>query len=150
MLSMNKINLFLLLKLPMAYFAGIRVVALQENLCRTRARLWWFTKNPFGSMYFAVQMMAAELATGVLVLGAVRNSRHSISMLVTSCGSTYHKKVTGAIFFTCLGAEEIRVAVENTIRTGQPSIIKLISTGTDDKGDSASEMWFEWHLRLKR
>jgi hypothetical protein len=45
----------------------VRVATIDEN------NVWyvkhrWINQNPFNSMYFAVQAMAAELATGALVM----------------------------------------------------------------------------------
>ena len=64
----SKINKFMIVKLPAAYFCGVRVVSITENKCKTKVRHRWINQNPFNSMYFAVQAMASELATGALVL----------------------------------------------------------------------------------
>jgi hypothetical protein len=39
---------------------------MKNNVVSVKHR--WINQNPFNSMYFAVQAMAAELATGALVM----------------------------------------------------------------------------------
>ena len=70
----RKINLFNMLKLPAAYFTGIRVKAIDEKSCTVSVKHRWVNQNPFKSMYWAVQGMAAELSTGALVMGKIKFS----------------------------------------------------------------------------
>jgi len=56
-----KHNLFLLKKLPAAYFCGARMRSLDSTQCEIKITLNWFNKNPFKSMFWAAQGMAAEL-----------------------------------------------------------------------------------------
>jgi hypothetical protein len=74
----------LLFKLPAAYFCGVRVTSLDELKCDVSVKHRWINQNPFRSMYFAVQAMAAELSTGALVMRQVKESNLPISMLITA------------------------------------------------------------------
>ena len=58
---------FLVTKLPMCLLAGVKVNKLSEQESATTVPYNFINKNPFNSMYFAVQAMAAELSTGTLV-----------------------------------------------------------------------------------
>lgn len=51
-------NLFLLAKLPAAYFSGVRVLSLDEEECKVKVPYKWFSQNPFKSTYFACLSMA--------------------------------------------------------------------------------------------
>jgi hypothetical protein len=53
--------------LPSAFICGVRVATIDEKQC-VSVKHRWINQNPFNSMYFAVQAMAAELATGALVM----------------------------------------------------------------------------------
>ena len=53
--------LFMLAKLPLGVAAGLRVKSLDTERCEVTVPHRWRNKNPFGSMYFAVQAMAAEM-----------------------------------------------------------------------------------------
>jgi hypothetical protein len=62
-----KLN-FYFFKLPAAFICGVRVKKLDEKECVATVKHRWINQNPFNSMYFAVQAMAAELSTGALVM----------------------------------------------------------------------------------
>ena len=52
-------------------------------------------------MFWAVQGMAAELSTGVLVISQIRETGERISMLVASNKAVFTKKARGKITFIC-------------------------------------------------
>ncbi len=66
----KKLNQFLMLKLPSAWLCGVRVKAISDTNCSVGVKHKWINQNPFKSMYFAVQAMAAELSTGALVISS--------------------------------------------------------------------------------
>ena len=145
----KKINLFLMLKLPSAYLCGVRVKTITTEKCVVMVRHNWINKNPFNSLYFAVQAMAAELSTGALVMSAIRKSENNISMLVVSNKSSFSKKATGLITFRCENGKEVVQAVNKTIATGEGVNITMKSVGTNEKGEQVSEMFFDWSIRPK-
>jgi len=60
-------------KLPLAAFAGLRVMRLDERGAEVKLPAGWKTQNPFGSTYFAAQAMAegktgAERSDGIASL----------------------------------------------------------------------------------
>lgn len=148
-LSPSKVNAFLFFKLPSAYWCGVRVKSLNDTQCVVTVRHKWFTQNPFKSMYFAVQAMAAELTTGALVMNKIKESGKNISMLVANNKGTYTKKATGKITFTCNDGHLIAEAIKQTIATGEGQTIWMKSIGVDEKGDQVSELQFEWSVRIK-
>ena len=82
--SPSKLNTFLFFKLPSAFWSGVRVKSISEQQCVVTVKHRWFNQNPFNSMYFAVQAMAAELTTGALVMMQIKKSGKKISMLVAN------------------------------------------------------------------
>ena len=142
-------NRFLLFKLPSAFICGVRVKEITFNRCIVSVKHRWINQNPFNSMYFAVQAMAAELTTGALVMLHIQESAKNIGMLVLSNTSVYTKKATGRITFVCENGNEIQLAIKNTIETGQSQTFWLKSVGTNEKGEQVSEMNFEWTIKLK-
>jgi hypothetical protein len=70
----RKINLFMALRLPAAFLCGVRAQNITEQECIATVRYRWISQNPFQSMYFAVQAMAAELTTGILVLFQIKKT----------------------------------------------------------------------------
>src|SRR3954469_1921429 len=99
--SPSKLNTFLFFKLPSAFWSGVRVKSISKDKCVVTVRHRWINQNPFKSMYFAVQAMAAELTTGALVMMQIRHSGKKISMLVANNNGNFTKKATGRITFTC-------------------------------------------------
>jgi hypothetical protein len=147
--STFKINLFLFFKLPAAFWCGVRLKSIDLHHCSTTVKHRWFNQNPFHSLYFAVQAMAAELSTGALVMQSIRSSRHRISMLVASNKCVFTKKATGRIHFICTDGERIETALHETITTGEGKTVWLKSIGTNEKGEVVAEMDFEWTLKVK-
>ena len=110
----------------------------------------WFNQNPFKSIYFAVQAMAAELTTGALVMIQIKKSRQQISMLVSNNNGNFTKKATGRITFSCNDGNQIEEAIQKTIATGEGQIIWMKSIGINEKGDQVSELNFEWSIKIKQ
>ena len=148
-LTTSKLNKFLFFKLPSAFFCGVRVKEITENKCLVSVKHQWINQNPFNSIYFAVQAMAAELSTGALVMFQIQISDRKISMLVANNKGNFSKKATGRITFTCKDDHIIEHAIQQTIATGDGQTFWMKSIGTDEKGVQVSEMDFEWSVRVK-
>jgi hypothetical protein len=144
-----KLNVFLFFKLPSAFWSGIRVKSMSKEQCMVTVKHRWFNQNPFKSMYFAVQAMAAELTTGALVMMQIKKSGNNISMLVANNNSNFSKKATGRITFTCNDGHLIEEAIKQTIATGEGQTIWMKSVGVNEKREQVSEMNFEWSIKLK-
>lgn len=136
-------------KLPSAFWCGVRAKSISETVCQSTVKHQWFNQNPFNSMYFAVQAMAAEFTTGALVMFQIKNSGQNISMLVANNKATFTKKARGRITFTCNQGVLIKETINNAIATNEGQTIWLTSIGTDEKGDQVSEMQFEWSVKVK-
>lgn len=144
-----KLNTFLFLKLPAAFWSGVRVKSISEGQCIVTVKHRWFNQNPFKSMYFAVQAMAAELTTGALVMMQIKKSEKKISMLVANNSGNFSKKATGRITFICNDGHLIEDAIKKTIATGEGQTVWMKSIGVNEKGEQVSEMNFEWSIKLK-
>ena len=142
-------RIYLLKSLPMAYIAGIRVKELSDEKAITKVKFGWLTQNPFRSMYFACQAMAAEMSTGLLVMNAIYNSTPAISMLIVQNKATYFKKAIGKITFTCNDGNHITEIIAKVKQGGEGITTDLKSIGTDEKGDIVAEFVFTWSLKAK-
>ncbi|WP_295336087.1 DUF4442 domain-containing protein [Flavobacterium sp.] len=147
--SPSKLNTFLFFKLPSAFWCGVRVKSISKQQCVVTVKHRWFNQNPFNSMYFAVQAMAAELTTGALVMMQIKNSGKKISMLVANNNGNFTKKATGRITFTCNDGHLIDEAIQRTIATGEGQTFWMKSVGINEKGEQVSELHFEWSIKLK-
>jgi len=148
-LTVSKLNRFVFFKLPSAFICGVRVKSIDKNNCEVTVKHRWINQNPFNSMYFAVQAMAAELTTGAMVIDKIQQSGKKISMLVANNKSNFSKKATGRITFVCQDGHLIEEAIQKTIATGEGQTFWMKSIGTNEEGVKVSEMDFEWSIRLK-
>jgi hypothetical protein len=148
-LTSTKLNSFLFFKLPSAFISGVRVTHIEESKCLVSVTHRWINQNPFKSMYFAVQAMAAELTTGALVMYHIKESGKNISMLVANNKGSFTKKATGRITFTCEDGNKIKEAIDATIATGEGQTFWMKSLAVNQKGEQVSEMDFEWSIRIK-
>ena len=65
-------RLFLLRSMPIALLAGLYVRKFDENAAVVSVPFKWLSQNPFKSVYFATQAMAAEMSTGLLAMQAIQ------------------------------------------------------------------------------
>ncbi len=147
--SPSKLNMFLMFKLPAAYFTGVRTKSLDSEKCVVTVKHRWVNQNPFKSMFWAVQGMAAELTTGALVMQKIKASGENISMLVASNNARFSKKATGRITFVCNDGYKIDEALKRTIETGEGQTVWMHAVGTNSEQVEVSEFNFEWTLKLK-
>lgn len=147
--NVKNLNIYLLKNLPSAYLCGVRVYAIDHDYCTVRVKHKWFNQNPFGSMYFAVQNMGAELTTGVLVMKAIKESKKKVSMLVLNQKSQFTKKATGVITFKCSDGSLIREKVREALQTKEGTTFWVRSEGFDETGDKVGTYDFEWTLKAK-
>ncbi|MDF2436449.1 MAG: thioesterase [Bacteroidota bacterium] len=133
----------------MAYFAGVKIRELNDEQCVTTIKFGWINQNPFRSMYFACQAMAAEMSTGLLVMNGVYQSKPGISMLVIKNESVFMKKAVGKIAFTCPDGMKISETINKVRNSGEGVTVELRSTGRDDENHIVSEFVFTWSLKAK-
>lgn len=148
-ISPRKLNTFTIFKLPSAYLCGVRTKFIDANKCIVTVKHRWFNQNPFKSMFWAVQGMAAEFSTGALMISKIQESGKRISMLVTSNKATFTKKATGRITFTCNDGNLIDDAISKAISTGEGQTLWMESVGINKDGVVVSTFNFEWSVKVK-
>jgi hypothetical protein len=145
-----KFRMFLLSRLPNAYFAGVRIKDIDENSCVVTVPYKWFTKNPFRSTYFACLSMAAEMSTGALCLVHLYKRSPPVSMLVVKVESEYFKKATGKTTFVCEDGSSIKGAIEQAVKSGEAKIARARSVGRNSDGVIVAEFFVTWSFKAKR
>ncbi|MAQ76211.1 MAG: thioesterase [Aquimarina sp.] len=145
----RQLNMFSLFKLPSAWICGVRVKSIDRDQCIVSVKHRWINQNPFKSMFWAVQGMAAELSTGALVVGYIKDSGKNISMLVANNNATFTKKATGRITFTCKDGLAVKKAIERAVATGEGQTVWMQSIGKNKEGAEVSTFNFEWTLKVK-
>lgn len=148
---MNKLqlHLFLFLKIPISWIAGVRLKEMNDEICITKVKFGWLNQNPFNSMFWAVQGMAAEFSTGFLCAEKIRKSGKKISMLVVHNQAEFTKKAVGRVTFSCLQGKELDAVLQKAIETGEGQTLTMFSEGKDEKGDVVSKFAFTWSFKVK-
>lgn len=144
-----KFKLFLLTRLPSAFFAGVRIKAFDEKRCVVTVPYKWFSRNPFRSTYFACLAMAAEMSTGALAMAQVYQRKPAVALLVVEVQARYYKKAAGITVFTCEDGEAFRQAVEETIATGEARTLQARSSGHNGQGELVAEMLITWSFKAR-
>lgn len=144
-----KFKLFMLKSLPSAFFSGIKITEIDDEKAVITIPFKFLTKNPFKSMYFASQAMAAELSTGILALSHISGKKPSISMLVFDMKASFTKKAKTKVTYICNDGLKIKNAIEESIKTSEGITIEAKSIGKDSFGDVVSEFYFTWTFKPK-
>ena len=154
-LLLNRINskflfkLFSIVKLPLAFLTGLKIVKLNADECVTSVRLKYLNKNPFGSTYFAVLSMAAELSTGAIALIAAEGRHPSVAKIITSMKADFIKKATGSTKFTCTEGPKLFSAVNKAVATKESQVETVSSIGCDRIGDVVAHFEFTWSFKQR-
>jgi len=144
-----KFKLFLLTKLPSAFFAGIRIKDVDAERCVATIPYKWFTRNPFRSTYFACLSMAAEASTGLLAVTYVQDRGQPVSLLVIKLEANYFKKAVGRSYFQCTDGALIRNAIDQAIATGEGTTVRVCSIGTNEAGEVIAEFFITWSFKVR-
>ncbi len=146
-------RLFLIGKLPSAFFMGIRIKSATPEEVQVTVPYGWRSQNPFKSIYFAAQAAAAEMSTGVLGQMALKG-KGRVSMLIVKMEAEYTKKANKKTTFICKDGVKVFDAVARAIETGEGQTVDVESIGTQkgDNGDDVvvSRMKFTWSFKAKK
>lgn len=140
---------FLFLKLPAAWFIGARLHHLDTTDCTIRLPLTYFSKNPFRSVYFAAQLAAAELSTGLLVLLHIGDVS-KVSMLVTEVKGNFYKKAGTNLRFECHEGEKIANFIQKAKSTGEGQEFSVTSHCFDKNDVEVSSFVVTWSIKSRK
>jgi hypothetical protein len=144
-----KYTFFLFFQLPSAFFCGVRLKYLDSLKSIVSINHSWFNKNPFKSIFWAAQGMAAELTTGSLIKNVIKESGVNVSYLVVENKSSFYKKATGKIIFECNQGKELQDLFNSFNQDNNNAIIELKSVGIDSNNVKVSEFSFTWSLKVR-
>lgn len=145
-----KFRMFLFLKLPAAFIAGVRIKDITEQRCLVSIPYKWLSQNPFRSTYFACLAMAAEMSTGALAMAHLYKRQPPVSMLVTKLSAEYYKKAVGQTVFTCEDGDKLNAAIEKAVVTGEGQEFTAQSTGRNLAGETVAVFFITWSFKAKK
>ena len=142
-------RLFFLGKLPLALFAGLRIDEITAERCVVSLPYGWRSTNPFRSIYFAAQAMAAELSTGALAMAAIEASKAPVALLIVGLEAAFEKKASARLTFACEAGPAIHAAVARAIETGEPQTVRAETVGHLPDGTVAARFAFTWSFKKR-
>ena len=146
----TSINFFMFFKLPSAWWSGVRLHSINEAECVVKLKHRWINQNPFRSIFWAVQGMAAEMTTGAFLMREINLSGKNISMLVSNNTAKFTKKATGRIRFVCNKGLEVKKLIQKAIDTGEAQTLWIDSTGYNEDDTIVSHFSFEWSVKTRK
>lgn len=138
------------IKFPLGFVAGLRVESVNPMEAVVSLPFGWRSQNPFRSIYFAAQAMAAEMSTGLLGMLAVQSAPESVAIIITGMEGQFFKKATERTYFHCSGGAELFNGVAQAIETGDGVEVPVRTFGTFKDGTPVSEFSFTWSFRQRR
>jgi len=142
-------RLYLWARLPLAACAGLSLRRLDGDGCTVSLPGGWRTRNPFRSMYFAAQAMAAEMSTGAPAMMLAEGASASVSMLVREVRGVFTRRIQGRASFTFEDLAGMQAAVERAVATGESESYVAQSVGRTSDGDAASEFEVTWSFKRR-
>ena len=136
-------------KLPLAFFAGLRVDEMSMQKASVSLPYNYLNKNPFRSIYFAALSMAAELSTGILAMAHVEKNPVPVSMLVLGVKAEFVKKAKSRIIFTCFQGELLEKTIAQSIAENEGLTCEVFTEGLDADGEVVARFWFTWTFKPK-
>jgi uncharacterized protein DUF4442 len=141
---------YLIRRIPLAAFAGLRVRRLDEAGCEVWLPGGWRTRNPFASTYFAAQAMAAEMSTGAPAAILVASAPASVAFILRGITAVFTKRIVGGSVFTFEDVGGLRAAVESAAAAPEERAYTGHSTGRTPEGEVAAEFDVTWSFKRRR
>jgi hypothetical protein len=149
LLNPLRFKAFLFLKMPIALLAGLYIRKFDDLETVVSVPFKWLSQNPFRSVYFATQAMAAEMSTGLPAMAAIQGYKPAVSMLVTNLEAEFVKKASERVFFTCNDQQGLTECVEKAVASGEGRTYKATSVGQLKDGTVVSTFTITWSFKQK-
>lgn len=139
------LRLWMLRRLPMGLIAGMYIRHLDQGGCEVILRDRWWIRNPFGSVFWAVMGMAAELSTGAWLYANA--SKSGIQFILVGMNGQFFKKARGKSYYFCQPGPEVHDIIERALSADDTKIVLFPVKAKNEAGDILAEFQFEWQLR---
>ena len=140
---------YLLAKLPLAACAGLKLRRLEEDGCTVALPGGWRTQNPFGSTYFAAQLMAAEMSTGAPAMVLVEGAPASVALILREVRARFDKRIVGRSTYTFTDIAGMRAAVAQAAAAPEPVLFTATATAQTADGTPASTFEVTWSFKRR-
>jgi hypothetical protein len=136
--------------LPLGFVTGLRVTQFDGNTCSVTAPYKYMNRNPFKTTYWAVLGMAAEMASGAILLSYSKNVSPSVATFVVGCDSKFVNRALGVTTFVCNDGALIKSEVQKASENGEARIFTTATNGYSEDGKLVAEFIFTWSIKGRR
>ncbi len=140
-----KFRLWMIKSLPMGLLSGMYIQSLDEQACVVVLKERWWIRNPFGSVFWAVMGMAAELSSGALVFAHAQGG--NVKFILVGVEGEFFKKVKGKSYYFCETGSDVLRSIEQIVNPNDTSVVILPVTARDEAGQLLAEFRFRWQLK---
>ncbi|MEZ5008525.1 MAG: DUF4442 domain-containing protein [Chitinophagales bacterium] len=133
--------------LPLGFLTGMYIKNIDDNSCKVAVPYKFLNKNPFKTTYWAVLGMAAEMASGIILVTYAKNITPSVATFVVGCDSKFINRALGVTTFECNDGQLIKEKVKIASETGEGHTFKTTTIGYSDDGKVVAEFIFTWSVK---
>lgn len=137
------------IRMPLLALSRARLIELELNAATSVLPFALTNRNPFGSMYFAAQLMAAELACGGLVLLHDANHEHNFSPIVKHIDVEFMRAGFDDITYHCDQGVKAARLLERAMRTKDRVEETFNIEGSTPKDGVITRVSIVWSARFK-
>ncbi len=144
-----KVLAFLVKRVPLVLWCGVRVRQVYGPYCRVTMRRNWRNRNPYGGTYFAAIMAAAEMASGLMVFDEVierGKEGYKLAVLITHAEAKFIRPMTGTAEFLCDDGMEIDTAIAKAIQGRWASVETNIRVRDASEHKPIAEVKIKWRI----
>jgi hypothetical protein len=139
---------FLIRRIPIIPFLGIKVEHETAEECRTSIRRLWRNRNPFGITYFAALIAAGEMAAGTLVVQRLieaLNEGYKLGLVIDACSAEFVRPANDTIRFYCNGGYRVDEVIDAFVdSTDKAVVFSTYSEGRNLKGKLVASLVIQW------
>ena len=129
----------------MGLLTGMVIESLDEEGCKVVLKDRFWIRNPFGSIYWAVMGMTAEMSSGAFIYAYVSGS--NVKYILTGMKGEFLKKLRGKSFYFCRAGQEMRQYLSSLENPGEAITVILPVTAFNLAGQTVAEFQFYWQLK---
>ena len=143
------IQLFGITKVPMIWYCRPKVIEHTDEKIEIKIPLKRKTKNHFGSMYFGVLAVGADITGGFLAMDPIQESGRKINLIFKDFKADFLKRPEGDVHFTCNDGLAVKELVDRVSKSSDRHNFKLSIEATVPSISSEVVAKFELTLSLK-
>ena len=119
------IRKFGIFKVPMIWYCRPKVIEHTDEKIEIKITLRRRMKNHFGSMYFGVLAVGADITGGFLAMGPIQESGRNITLIFKDFKAEFLKRPEGDVHFVCQDGLAIKDLVKKACGSEERHNFKL-------------------------